>query len=708
MVGGPTPRRGLSPTVASRAFCVTSQAKLLSQVPMPDRYAAFISYAHRYAPWVRVLQANLEKCLEAEGRAGEVFLDQSDLGSGRSWVTQLQAAIDRSEHFILVATPEALASPRVGDEWGTFLSLRREWLTQGRLHLALLVDAPIPPFLTQIQRVDFRNANEARYREGLRELVTGLLGHSDRRNLPALPAELVIPQPPDPGLDPRLRARLVEWLTPVLASKAYRKAIAPELQLKSAELEGQPSWECAASALLVWATGDEEPLAAAIRIVDTLRETLEEDEPARVAELAPLRDDLLRLRQDAPERGLLATWMDQVVKDHERLVPYFQQQAEVGLLDRVYVELEVRSEEGRTALAEGALASRAERPGRPLGLLDVLELPREGAISGRWMVLGDPGAGKTTLLRHLAANLARQADRPWVPLLESLPKLMREGGWLLDLVVRRLERAGHPAQGLAAVLDRAGKDGRLLLLLDGLDEVPRDEKEEVEKLLRDLAIRWPTTPIVVASRPIGYRPPGGDFRELRLLPLDRERRREFLARWLGRAAGGPDEARADAALAALEGPELRDLAGNPLYLTLMALLFEQGMEPARNRPKLYDQVFDQLLAGNWGTLSACKGKRRVGAVRWRDCPPMRGGSEPDEARSGSRVAPAAEATGICTRRGGHSRRRGRDQYGDFQLRLRDPLAPPAVPFGRPAGRDLPRELVLERRGRVFPPADAVV
>ncbi len=564
---------------------------------MADRYAAFISYAHRYAPWVRALQSNLELCLAAAGRPGEVFLDRTDLGSGRSWVTQLQAGIDRSEHLVLIATPEALASPRVGDEWGSFLSPRRGWLEQGRLHLVSLVDVPMPPFLSQIQRVDFRTAGEAKYRQALRELTAGLLGHSDRRNLPALPADLEIPSPPDPGLDPRLRARLVEWLAPVLASKAYRKAIAPELQRSSAELEGQPSWECAASALLVWATGDEEPLAAAIRIVDTLHETLGEDEPARVADLAPLRKELLRLRQDAPERGLLATWMDQVVKDHERLVPYFQQQAEVGLLDRVYVELEVRSEEGRTALDEGAVGSRAERPGRPLGLLEVLELPREGSISGRWMVLGDPGAGKTTLLRHLAANLARQADRPWVPLLESLPKLMREGGWLLDRVARRLERSGHPAQGLAAVLDRAGKDGRLLLLLDGLDEVPREEKEEVEKLLRDLAIRWPTTPIVVASRPIGFRPPGADYRELRLLPLDRERRREFLARWLGRAAGGPDEARAEAALAALEGPDLRDLAGNPLYLTLMALLFEQGTEPARNRPKLYDQVFDLLLAG---------------------------------------------------------------------------------------------------------------
>src|SRR6185295_11770816 len=161
-------------------------------------------------------------------------------------------------------------------------------------------------------------------REGLRELAAGLLGHSDRRHLPTLPTDLDVPRPPDPGLDPGLRKRLVDWLTPVLASKAYRKAIAPELHLQSAELEGQPSWECAASALLVWATGDEEPLQAAVRIVDTLCETLEEDEPARVAELAPLRADFLARQKEAPERGLLAIWLAQVVSDHERLVPYFQ------------------------------------------------------------------------------------------------------------------------------------------------------------------------------------------------------------------------------------------------------------------------------------------------------------------------------------------------------------------------------------------------
>jgi len=89
------------------------------------------------------------------------------------------------------------------------------------------------------------------------------------------------------------------------------------------------------------------------------------------------------------------------------------------------------------------------------------------------------------------------------------------------------------------------------------------------------------------------RPVGGAALEDQRAP----RRRELLARWFGRASGTPDEARAERALQTLDAPELQEVAGNPLYLTLMALLFEQDIAPDRNRTRLYDQVFDLLLEG---------------------------------------------------------------------------------------------------------------
>ena len=557
------------------------------------RYAAFISYSSRYREWVKVLHQNLELCLAKEGKKHEIFLDQIDLGPGRSWVTQLQAGLDRADQIVLVVTPEAMASPRVKNEWESLIATARHW--EGRLQLAVLVETPLPPFLEAIQFVDFREHDEARYRSALSELVAGLLGQRDRRSLPELPNGVTVPDPPKSVLPARVRKELVDWLGAKLEGDVTRWAAAGCLGLGVPELEAHPSWACAASAAVVQATGDDHACAAALRMVEALTRAFKAEDDGTLERLA---EELERLTEDGGEAGLLGAWLDKIASDHERLVPYFQQSSELTLLDRVYVQLQL-STERRRALPGGKGELALEARG-PWSLRDLLALdPEDHAwISRRWIILGDPGAGKTTLLRHLAAGVARERPGRWVPIFESLARLMREPEWLLDRLERQMKRAGAAAESLASVLDREGQDGRLLLLLDGLDEVPQERREEAEALLRQLSSRWPQTPLIVTSRPIGYRRPASDFRELDLLPFGPAERREFLARWFGRERGKPDTEGAERAAEALERDAgLRDLASNPLYLTLMALLIEQGTSPERNRPRLYDQVFKLLLKG---------------------------------------------------------------------------------------------------------------
>jgi predicted NACHT family NTPase len=106
-------------------------------------------------------------------------------------------------------------------------------------------------------------------------------------------------------------------------------------------------------------------------------------------------------------------------------------------------------------------------------------------VTRRWVVRGDPGSGKTTLLRHLAARLAEESPPRWVPVFQSLPVLLRKREFLLDRIERQMGRADH--RGMAAVLEREGQEGRLLLLLDGLDEV--EDREDAETLLRS-CVSW--------------------------------------------------------------------------------------------------------------------------------------------------------------------------------------------------------------------------
>ncbi len=559
--------------------------------------SAFISYSSRYKDWVATFHRHLEHCLEHAEVPGEVFLDQVDLASGSSWVSQLEAGLADAQHLLLVATPEAVASPRVSDETRAFIARRTDW-SQGHCHLLWLVDGPLPPFLEPIHRLDFRVHDEQIYRDHLARLVTILAGRKPR-DLVALP-EIDCPRPPASTLPGELRARLVDWLAPRFQAKIFRTAAASALGLAEPNaLEGHPSPECAASAALVLATGDDDPLSAALRVVDALLDQLEGDDSRAAPDLNAQREQLAAVRPPEAPSGLLAAWLGKVAADHERLVPYFEGRTELALLERVYVQLQLATEHrGRPDDAAGELLrERGPWSLRDLVALDPAEHPW---VTRRWAVLGDPGAGKTTLLRHLAGTLARLASPSWVPVFESLPRLLREPEWLLDRFERQLRQAGEPAEGLLAVLDREGQEGRLLLLLDGLDEVPRERRDEAETLLRRLCARWPASAIVVTSRPIGYRRPAGDFRELELLPFDRKSRREFLARWFGRASGKPAVERAAEAATALEqDPGLRDLASNPLYLTLMALIIEQGASPASRRTALYDQVFQLLLDGGY-------------------------------------------------------------------------------------------------------------
>jgi hypothetical protein len=176
---------------------------------MGREFAAFISYSSRYKEWVRCLQANLELALAAHGETRKVFLDQTDLGAGQSWVAGLQAGFDQADQLILVVTPEALASPRVADEVEPFVAENRDWV--GRLQLAVLVDAPLPPILSRIQKMDFEGHDATKYRGALSKLLGGVLGERGGRRQPALPQGIEIPDPPAGQAPREARRRLVKW-----------------------------------------------------------------------------------------------------------------------------------------------------------------------------------------------------------------------------------------------------------------------------------------------------------------------------------------------------------------------------------------------------------------------------------------------------------------------------------------------------------------
>ncbi len=93
----------------------------------------------------------------------------------------------------------------------------------------------------------------------------------------------------------------------------------------------------------------------------------------------------------------------------------------------------------------------------------------------RLMILGKPGAGKTTFLRHLAIACCKDeflADH--IPILIELRDINASEFNLLNHIHQELDLADE--EQTKQIL----KQGKVLILLDGLDEVPSQSRQEVQ------------------------------------------------------------------------------------------------------------------------------------------------------------------------------------------------------------------------------------
>jgi predicted NACHT family NTPase len=150
------------------------------------------------------------------------------------------------------------------------------------------------------------------------------------------------------------------------------------------------------------------------------------------------------------------------------------------------------------------------------------------------------------------------------------------------------------------------RHNRTQVLLDGLDEVfdPR-LRQEVTTAIHRFADDYPAAQIVVSSRLIGFplarwRQEG--FRPFMLQELDKEQTDLFLRRWHQLAyenVSKGERKRASLLQAIQQSPAIQQLAGNPLLLTLMAIL-NRSQELPRDRAELYSQCA-RLLLHQWKT-----------------------------------------------------------------------------------------------------------
>ncbi len=269
-------------------------------------------------------------------------------------------------------------------------------------------------------------------------------------------------------------------------------------------------------------------------------------------------------------------------------------------LDTAYISLSVSGEPRR---AVGL-------PGTGAATVSV-----EQALAGtdRLLLRGAAGSGKSTLIQWLALNSARRTFGPeladWnrcVPFVLRLRAFTAAES--LPMPEDFLRSAGVPFAPPPGWTESLLSEGRALVLVDGVDEVPLRLRARTEAWLKSLVTAFPRARYMVTTRPSAVSEDwlaGRGFVAHSLLPMEREGVRAFVAHWHGSARLGcpsPEErARLDAYEASLLSAvtsrrDLGRLATNPLMCALLcALNRDRRMQLPRARKELYDAALDMLL-----------------------------------------------------------------------------------------------------------------
>ncbi len=231
-------------------------------------------------------------------------------------------------------------------------------------------------------------------------------------------------------------------------------------------------------------------------------------------------------------------------------------------------------------------------------------------------ILAAPGGGKSTLLKRLAvayADPARRSlsedglpDKDWFPIFLRCRDLRdmarRPFGDILEALAKKEHLAGH-AEAFVALAQDALKQGKALLLVDGLDEISDDSaRTALVCTLRAALDAWPACKLILTSREAGFRhvaPHLAPFcNQVTLSPLQPEDITTLSERWHVQVEGDTAEVcqRAKVLAERINGNDrVKQLATNPLLLTILFLVKRQTGDLPTGRAKLYGEAVKVLL-----------------------------------------------------------------------------------------------------------------
>ena len=361
-------------------------------------------------------------------------------------------------------------------------------------------------------------------------------------------------------------------------------------------------------------------------VVGVIQSTKKSDNQSYVIRWDNIRDELEKLNLE-PQKNAVCEFLEDI-ENNFKYIQLFHSKQQIVLKEQyipIQVSLEAKRKDVEDFFIRDVESGNTEN-----------ELKRVYAIKGMgeetqptkvdWkeakqehekiMVLADPGMGKSTLLRmeaglkaveerlNLASNsssqLTARIENLTFPLFLRLSDLDEQSGEVIDIIPEIIQR-NYPktAPGILHLLKQKLQQGKYWLFLDALDEVPKENRNDLKDKINRFTNNYPCK-IICTSRIVGY---GGAFvdgaKEVEIVPFTPKQTEEYIQTWFTNAADyiEDDSVSAEKLITELqEKTQISGLTQNPLLLSLVCSLYQtKGLELPARKAQVYQKAVDYML-----------------------------------------------------------------------------------------------------------------
>ncbi|MBW4420042.1 MAG: NACHT domain-containing protein [Myxacorys californica WJT36-NPBG1] len=218
----------------------------------------------------------------------------------------------------------------------------------------------------------------------------------------------------------------------------------------------------------------------------------------------------------------------------------------------------------------------------------------------RLVVLGSPGIGKSTFLKKVGLEALKWETSGYrhevIPVLLELKRFDASQTDIEKFIAAEFEECGFPEA--ATFTQRMLAAGKLLVLLDGLDEVTSHHVDRAIVQIGNLVDRYDENRFITSCRIAAYKGGFPRFKDVTMANFDDRQIKTFIDRWFHR-----EPKLADQCWETLKSPEYaaaKELGQTPLLLTLLCAVYSESLTFPKRRATLYGEALEVWLK-NWAT-----------------------------------------------------------------------------------------------------------